>query len=94
MVGFGWSQYLYRALMAVPPFSPTHLELLYVQVAEHIAARISAGELERGSKLPPEREIAVEYGIAYNTMRNAIRVLRDRGLIVTMHGRGTFVTGA
>jgi len=78
-------------LVAVPPFKPTPLRLMYEQVAEHIAARIEAGELEPGRKLPPERELASEYGVAYNTMRSAMQVLRDRGLIVTMQGRGTYV---
>ncbi len=78
-------------VMAVPPFKPTPLRLMYEQVAEHIAARIETGELEPGRKLPPERELASEYGVAYNTMRSAMQVLRDRGLIVTMQGRGTYV---
>ena len=58
---------------------------------EHIAARIQAGELKPGHRLPPERDMADEYGVAYNTMRKSIEILRERGLIVTMHGRGTFV---
>ncbi len=78
-------------IMTVPPFEPTHLRLMYEQVAEHVAARIEAGELAPGAKLPPERELAAEYGVAYNTMRSAMEILRDRGLVVTMHGRGTYV---
>ncbi len=78
--------------MPVPPFEPTPLRLIYEQVAEHLAARIEAGELPSGSKLPPERELAEQYGVAYNTMRSAMEILRDRGLVVTMHGRGTYVT--
>jgi GntR family transcriptional regulator len=78
-------------MTTVPPFSPSPLRLIYVQVAEHLAARIEAGELRPGQRLPPEREMADEYGVAYNTMRKSIEILRDRGLIVTMHGRGTFV---
>lgn len=77
--------------MTVPPFEPTPLRLMYVQVAEHIEARIRAGELRPGRRLPPEREIATEYGVAYNTMRKSMEILRERGLIVTMHGRGTFI---
>ena len=77
--------------MPVPPFEPTPLRLIYEQVAEHLAARIEAGELPSGSKLPPERELAEQYGVAYNTMRKATEILRDRGLIITMHGRGTYV---
>lgn len=77
--------------MAVPPFDPSPLRLMYEQVADHIAARIEAGELRPGTRLPPERDIAEEYGVAYNTVRSAMRVLRERGYIVTLHGRGTFV---
>jgi len=35
--------------------------------------------------------VATEYGVAYNTIRKSMEILRDRGLIITMHGRGTFV---
>ncbi len=77
--------------MSVPPFEPTPLRLMYEQVAEHIALRIEIGELHRGQRMAPERELAVEYGVAYNTVRKAMEILRDRGLVVTMHGRGTYV---
>lgn len=77
--------------MDVPPFKPSPLRLMYEQVADHIAARIAAGELAPGTKLPPERDLAERYGVAYNTIRRAMDVLRGRGLIITMHGRGTYV---
>ena len=35
--------------------------------------------------------MAAEYGVAYNTVRKSMEILRERGLIVTMQGRGTFV---
>ncbi|MFG2021091.1 GntR family transcriptional regulator [Actinomadura geliboluensis] len=77
----------------VPPFEPVQdgPEYMYVQVANHIAARIEAGELPPGARLPAERDLAVEYGVAYLTVRRAAQELRDRGLIVTVMGRGTFV---
>lgn len=65
--------------------------LVYVQVADLIAARIASGELAPGSRLPAERDLAAEYGVAYDTIRRAAAVLRERGLIETVHGRGTFV---
>jgi GntR family transcriptional regulator len=77
--------------MEVPEFKPTQLRLLYEQIADHIAARIQAGEFPAGTRLPPERDLAGEYSAAYNTIRRAMDVLRDRGLIITMHGRGTYV---
>jgi len=41
--------------------------------------------------MAPERDLAQEYGVAYNTVRKAMEILRGRGLIVTIHGRGTYV---
>ncbi|HEV2370727.1 MAG TPA: winged helix-turn-helix domain-containing protein [Streptosporangiaceae bacterium] len=66
-------------------------ELVYMQVANHIAGRIESGELAPGARLPAERDLAQFYGVAYDTVRRATEELRKRGLIVTVHGRGTFV---
>lgn len=79
--------------MTVPPFDPEHdgPRYQYVRVADHIAARIAAGELKPGARLEPEREIAETYGVAYMTVRRATELLRERGLIVTVHGRGTYI---
>jgi DNA-binding GntR family transcriptional regulator len=64
---------------------------VYVAVADHIAARIAAGEPAAGARLRAERDLAKEYGVAYLTVRRAAGVLRERGLILTVHGKGTFV---
>ena len=61
----------------------------YMQVADDLERRINEGEIE--VKLPSERELAEDYGVAYTTVRRAMEVLRERGLIITRHGRGTFV---
>ena len=53
--------------------------------------RTKSGELKPGSRLPPERELARDCGVAYDTVRRAAALLRERGLIVTVHGRGTYV---
>lgn len=74
-----------------PAIDPKAPKLVYVQVADHIAGRIGAGELPPGAKLPAERDLAAEYGVAYDTVRRATAVLRERGLIITIVGRGTFV---
>jgi len=65
--------------------------LVYVQVANDIATMIEAGELSHGAKLPGEQELAQIYGIARVTIRRAMQELRERGLVVTAHGRGSFV---
>jgi GntR family transcriptional regulator len=73
----------------VDPFGREHA---YVQVASDVARRIKAVEITR--KLPAERALAEEYGVAYVTVRHAMQVLREQGLIVTIHGRGTFVAAS
>ena len=77
-----------------PPIDPAAPKLVYLQVADHITARIEAGELAPGARLPAERDLATEYGVAYDTIRRATAVLRDRELIITIVGRGTFVKPA
>lgn len=66
-------------------------KLVYVRVADRVAARITSDELTAGTKLPAERELAAEFGVSYDTIRRAAALLRERGLIETVHGRGTFV---
>ena len=76
--------------MAARPIDPFGTEYSYVQVANDVQRRITEGEIVR--KLPSERSFAEEYGVAYTTVRHAMALLRERGIIVTVHGRGTFVT--
>ena len=78
----------------VPAFDPEAAgpSYVYVQVADHIAARITAGELSPGARLPGERDLAEEYGVALGTIRRAVQELRDRGLVVTLPAKGTYIT--
>jgi GntR family transcriptional regulator len=66
-------------------------DLAYLRVADDIAARIASGELVPGARLRAERELADYYEVAYGTVRRAMKVLRERGLVESIHGRGTFV---
>ncbi len=75
--------------MPAIPVDPFATKRAYMQVADDVARRIKEGDIKL--KLPAERALAVEYGAAYTTVRRAMQELRDRELIVTVHGRGTFV---
>jgi len=75
----------------MPDFSVDSPTPIYVRVADWIESRIKSGELKSGSRLPPERELAQETGVAYDTIRRAAVLLRERGLIITVHRRGTYV---
>lgn len=79
--------------MPTPAFDPRSGPpgYLYVRVADHIQARVQAGELAPGSRLPAERDLAADYGIAVGTVRQAIAELRSRGVVVTLPAKGTFV---
>lgn len=76
--------------MAARPIDPYGAEYAYVQVADDVARRIADGEIT--AKLPSERSLAEEYEVAYTTVRHAMALLRDRGVIITVHGRGTYVS--
>lgn len=65
---------------------------MYVQLADEVQRQIEAGVLPAGARLPGERAPAAEYRGALGTARRAVEELRDRGLVVTTHGKGSFVT--
>lgn len=65
---------------------------LYRQIADDLLRKIESGMLAPGSQLPTELELREQYDNASrNTVRDAIRWLSTRGLVVTQPGRGTFV---
>jgi GntR family transcriptional regulator len=77
-------------------------EPMYKRVAEDLRGRIESGEIAPGSKLPTEVELMDTYGekfgspsegvsISRNTVRDAIKLLATRGLVVSRAGKGTFV---
>ncbi|MFJ9180768.1 GntR family transcriptional regulator [Streptomyces sp. NPDC102360] len=74
-----------------PPIDPTKIAYVYMQMADHIAERIAKGDLHPGARLPGERDLAAEYGVAHLTARRATRELRERGLVVTLPAKGSFI---
>ena len=63
----------------------------YRQLADELRRLISTGQLESGDRLPSIHELMAETGLAQNTIRSAVAVLREEGLVVTAPGRGVFV---
>lgn len=59
------------------------------QIAEIIQQQISHGKLKAGDRLPPERELAVLLKVNRATVREAIHLLSERGLVERKNGRGT-----
>ena len=67
---------------------------LGVQLAWALRARILAGTLATGDRLPPLHRLAAETGVNANTVRTVYQRLEQDGLVTTRHGSGTFVTGS
>src|SRR5437868_3652092 len=63
----------------------------YKQVANALRAAILTRKLEPGEKLPSGVELAKAYGVARMTVQQAIRLLRDEGLVSSRQGSGVFV---
>lgn len=64
---------------------------LYQQLAAILRARIEAGEWGEDQPLPSESYLQQEHGLSRVTVRKAIEVLRQEGLVITLPQRGTFV---
>ncbi|GAB3148093.1 hypothetical protein GCM10027290_32300 [Micromonospora sonneratiae] len=63
----------------------------YLQLAEELRAQIMSGKLARGAAMPSETQLAESSGLSRTSVRNAIRQLREWGLVRAEQGRGTYV---
>lgn len=64
---------------------------LYLRVANSLRSRIGDGEWPAGSQLPIIKDLAKEYNVALVTVRQAIGILSEDGMVEGAQGRGTFV---
>jgi len=82
-----------EALWTRTMFSPVPVRNAFEVTIERLAQSIRLGVLVEGDRLPPERELAETFGVSRVTLREAIRALRDAGLVESRRGRGggTFV---
>jgi GntR family transcriptional repressor for pyruvate dehydrogenase complex len=64
---------------------------LYEQIVQQIEASVVDGTLKPGDQLPAERELAERFGVSRTAVREAIKALREKGLVEAYPGRGTFI---
>ncbi|MCC5957587.1 MAG: GntR family transcriptional regulator [Natronohydrobacter sp.] len=64
---------------------------LHMQITELMIRDIAAGRLVDGERLAPEREMAVNYGIAVGTLRKALASLQEKGLLERVQGSGNYI---
>ncbi|UTI65648.1 FCD domain-containing protein [Paraconexibacter antarcticus] len=74
-------------------FSPVQTRRTFEEAVEQIAERIQLGELRVGDQLPPERALAAQMQISRPTVREALKILADSGVIEVRPGPtgGAFV---
>jgi GntR family transcriptional repressor for pyruvate dehydrogenase complex len=65
---------------------------LYEQIVQQIEESILKGDLKPGDQLPAERELAQHFGVSRTAVREAVKALREKGLVEAYSGRGTFIT--
>ena len=65
---------------------------LFMQITELVARQIAAGHLSPDSKLPPERDMAKDYGVAVGTLRKSLAQLTELGLITRKQGSGNYIS--
>lgn len=65
--------------------------LVASDIAGALRKRISAGEWADLGRMPPERDLASEFGVARNTIRRAVSLLEEDGTVTKQSGRGTFL---
>lgn len=74
---------MYKAIQA---------ERLYEQIVKQIEESILKGALKPGDQLPAERDLAQQFGVSRTAVREAVKALREKGLVEAYSGRGTFIT--
>ncbi|MEL6160879.1 MAG: phosphonate metabolism transcriptional regulator PhnF [Cyanobacteria bacterium J06623_5] len=67
---------------------------LYIQISNQLRENIQAGRFQVGDKLPPESQLAQQFGVNRHTLRQAIALLRQEGSLRVDRGKGTFVAAA
>ena len=71
--------------------SQTDARPMYLQIVEQVRARIASGEWPAGQELPSIRALAAAIRVSVITVKRAYLDLESEGVIVTRHGKGSFV---
>ncbi len=80
------------SLASKPMYRTVKTSRLYEQIVQQVEDSIMKGQLKPGDQLPPERDLAQAFGVSRTAIREAVKTLREKGLVEAYSGRGTFVT--
>ncbi|MFZ0278375.1 MAG: FadR/GntR family transcriptional regulator [Candidatus Sulfotelmatobacter sp.] len=77
---------------AYPVYKVVRTSRLYEQIVKQIEESVLNGTLKPGDQLPAERDLAQRLGVSRTAVREAVKTLREKGLVEAYSGRGTFIT--
>jgi GntR family transcriptional repressor for pyruvate dehydrogenase complex len=80
------------SLAAKPVYRTVRTSRLFEQIVQQVEDSITSGQLKPGDQLPAERDLAQRFGVSRTAVREAVKTLREKGLVEAYSGRGTFVT--
>lgn len=72
-------------------WNPVDTGLLYRRIATLLRSEIEAGRMTPGAKLPSIAALSLQFGVAPATVRQALALLSEEGLVRSRHGSGTYV---
>jgi GntR family transcriptional regulator, transcriptional repressor for pyruvate dehydrogenase complex len=75
-----------------PVYKVVRTSRLYEQIVQQIEESVLNGTLKPGDQLPAERDLAQRLGVSRTAVREAVKTLREKGLVEAYSGRGTFIT--
>ena len=79
-------------LAAKPVYRTVRTSRLFEQIVKQVEDSITSGQLKPGDQLPAERDLAQRFGVSRTAVREAVKTLREKGLVEAYSGRGTFIT--
>lgn len=82
---------VYTEMDGVLTISQSDKRPMYLQIMEQIKQRIAVGDWKEGQPIPSIRQLAVDLQISVITVKRAYLELEREGVILTQHGKGSFV---
>src|ERR1700691_4274829 len=79
-------------MSTTPVYRAVKASRLFELIVQQVEDSITKGQLKPGDQLPAERDLAHRFGVSRTAVREAVKTLREKGLVEAYSGRGTFVT--
>jgi len=64
---------------------------IYEEITTRLQTMVQNDDLKPGDRLPPERQLAIMFGVSRNSVREAIKSLEQHGILVSKPGAGTYI---